>query len=42
MTLRPQPIPPVPALTAAVHAAFLKGNIYIDLRAEFQRSPACW
>jgi transposase len=36
MTLRPQPIPPVPALTAtAVQAAFPKGNIYVDLRAEF-------
>jgi transposase len=36
MTLRPQPIPAVPALTAAaVHAAFPKGNIYVDLRAEF-------
>src|SRR6266540_5296061 len=36
MTLRPQPIPTIPALTAAaVHAAFPKGNIYVDLRAEF-------
>jgi transposase len=36
MTLHPQPIPPVPAATAAaVLAAFPKGNIYVDLRAEF-------
>src|SRR5687768_8686661 len=36
MTLHPQPIPPVPAATAAVVlAAFPKGNIYVDLRAEF-------
>ncbi len=36
MTLYPHPIPPVPAATAAaVHAAFLKGNVYVDLRAEF-------
>jgi transposase len=36
MTLHPQPIPPIPETTAAaVHAAFPKGNIYVDLRAEF-------
>ncbi len=36
MALTPHPIPPVPALTAAaVHAAFPKGNLYVDLRAEF-------
>ncbi len=36
MTLHPQPLPPVPdTTTAAVEAAFPKGNLYIDLRAEF-------
>ena len=36
MTLHPHPIPPVPESTAAaVHAAFPKGNLYVDLRAEF-------
>ena len=36
MTLYPQPLPPVPAATAAaVQAAFPKGNLYVDLRAEF-------
>ncbi len=36
MTLHPHPIPPVPETTAAaVHAAFPKGNLYVDLRAEF-------
>ena len=36
MVLRPQPIPPVPAATAAaVYAAFPKGNLLVDLRAEF-------
>ncbi len=36
MTLHPHPIPPVPATTAAaVQAAFPKGNVYVDLRAEF-------
>lgn len=36
MTLYPQAIPPVPETTAAaVHAAFPKGNVYVDLRAEF-------
>jgi transposase len=36
MSLRPEPLPPVPATTAAaVRAAFPKGNLYVDLRAEF-------
>ena len=36
MTLHPRPIPPIPETTAAaVHAAFPKGNLYVDLRAEF-------
>src|ERR687891_439009 len=36
MTLRPQSLPPVPEATAAaVHAAFPKGNLYVELRAEF-------
>ena len=36
MTLRFHPLPPVPDVTAAaVRAAFPKGNLYIDLRAEF-------
>lgn len=36
MTLHPHVIPPVPeGTTAAVHAAFPKGNLYVDLRAEF-------
>jgi transposase len=36
MTLHPQALPPVPEATAAaVHAAFPKGNLYVDLRAEF-------
>jgi transposase len=36
MALRPQPLPPVPEATAAaVHAAFPKGNLYVELRAEF-------
>ena len=36
MTLRPQPLPPVPEATvAAVQAAFPKGNLYVELRAEF-------
>ncbi len=36
MTLHPQPLPPVPDTTAAaVEAAFPKGNLYVDLRAEF-------
>ena len=37
MTVRSQPLfPPVPEATvAAVQAAFPKGNLYVDLRAEF-------
>src|SRR3954453_11636112 len=36
MTLHPHALPSVPEATAAaVHAAFPKGNLYIDLRAEF-------
>ncbi len=36
MTLHPHAIPSVPdATAAAVHAAFPKGNLYVDLRAEF-------
>jgi len=36
MTLRPQSLPPVPEATvAAVQTAFPKGNLYVDLRAEF-------
>jgi transposase len=36
MTLRPQSLPPVPEATvAAVHAAFPRGNLYVELRAEF-------
>jgi transposase len=36
MTLRVQPFPPVPDhIAAAVRAAFPKGNLYVDLRAEF-------
>ena len=36
MTLHPQALPPVPEATAAaVQAAFPKGNLYVDLRAEF-------
>jgi transposase len=36
MTLHPQALPPVPEVTvAAVQAAFPKGNLYVDLRAEF-------
>jgi transposase len=36
MTLRPQPLPPVPEATvAAVQAAFPTGNLYVALRAEF-------
>jgi transposase len=38
MTLCPQSLPPVPEATAAaVHAAFPKGNLYVELRAEFGR-----
>src|SRR5467141_222066 len=36
MTLLPEPLPPIPDVTAAaVRAAFPKGNLYVDLRAEF-------
>src|SRR5919109_4852115 len=36
MTLRPQALPPVPEATvAAVQAAFPKGNLAVELRAEF-------
>jgi transposase len=36
VALRPQTLPPVPEATvAAVQAAFPKGNLYVDLRAEF-------
>jgi transposase len=36
MSLRPEPLPPIPdATAAAVQAAFPKGNLYVELRAEF-------
>ena len=36
MSLRPESLPPIPdATAAAVRAAFPKGNLYVDLRAEF-------
>jgi len=36
MTWRSEPLPPIPEPTAAmVKAAFPKGNLYVDLRAEF-------
>jgi transposase len=36
MSLRPEPLPSIPTATAAaVRAAFPKGNLYVDLRAEF-------
>jgi transposase len=36
MSLRPEPLPPIPdATAAAVRAAFPKGNLYVDLHAEF-------
>ena len=36
MSLRPEPLPAIPdATAAAVLAAFPKGNLYVDLRAEF-------
>ena len=36
MSLRPEPLPAIPAATvAAVRAAFPKGNLYVDLRTEF-------
>ena len=35
MSLRPEPLPPIPDTTAAaVRAAFPKGNLYVDLRTE--------
>jgi transposase len=38
MALRPQSLPPVPEATAAaVHAAFPKGNLSVERRAEFGR-----
>jgi transposase len=38
MVLRPQSLPPVPEATVtAVQAAFPKGNLYVELRAEFGR-----
>jgi hypothetical protein len=39
MSLRPEPLPPIPDVTAAaVRAAVLKGNVYVDLRACGQSS----
>ena len=36
MSLRPEPLPPIPDVTAAaVRAAFPKGNLSVDLRTEF-------
>src|SRR5499433_2123195 len=36
MSLRPEPLLPIPDVTAAaVRAAFPKGNLYVDLRTEF-------
>ena len=36
MSLRPEPLSPIPdATAAAVLAAFPKGNLYVELRAEF-------
>src|ERR671935_549328 len=36
MSLRPEPLPPIPDVTAAaVRSAFPKGNLYVDLRTEF-------
>jgi hypothetical protein len=35
MTLRPQPLPPIPEATAAVQVAFPKWNLYVALRTEF-------
>jgi transposase len=35
MSLRPEPLPPIPDVTAAaVRAAFPNGNLYVDLRTE--------
>jgi len=42
MSLRLEPLPPIPDVTAAaVRAAFPKGNIYVDLRAEFGTLYTC-
>src|SRR5919202_6256290 len=36
MSLRPEPLPPIPDVTAAaVQSAFPKGNRYVELRTEF-------
>jgi len=36
MSLRPEPLPPIPDVTAAaMRAAFPKGNLSVDLRTEF-------
>src|SRR4029453_6842706 len=36
MSLRPEPLPSIPDVTAAaVRAAFPKGNLYVELRTEF-------
>ncbi len=36
MSSRPEPLPPIPDATAVVvRAAFPKGHLYVDLRAEF-------
>jgi transposase len=36
MSLRPEPLPPIPdATAAAVRAAVPQGNLYVDVRAEF-------
>jgi hypothetical protein len=36
MALRPQSLPPVPKATAAaMHAAFPKSNLYVEICAEF-------
>jgi transposase len=38
MALRPQSLPLVPEVTAAaVHAVFPRGDLYVELRAEFGR-----
>ena len=35
MSLRPEPLSPIPDVTAAaVRAAFPQGNLYVDLRTE--------
>jgi hypothetical protein len=36
MSLRPEPLPPIPDVTAAaVRAAFPQGHLSVDLRVEF-------